>query len=87
MDGFLVLRGGLARRVLRTVACVGAMCRLVSMGDVGIGHSLVSAMLAMRRGVSDAVVPVAAVDIYGFGDVCCGAVGHRRDVCRLGDVC
>ena len=87
MGGFLILCGGFARRMLRIEARVGAMCRLASMGDIGIVSGIVYAMLAMRRGVSDAVVPVAAVEIDGFGDVCRGAVGHRRNVCRLGDVC
>ena len=44
-------------------------------------------MLAVWRDVPDAVVPVAAADIDGFGNVCCRAVGHGRNVCWLGDVC
>ena len=44
-------------------------------------------MLAVWRDVPDAVVPVAAADIDGLGNVCCRAVGHGRNVCWLGDVC
>lgn len=44
-------------------------------------------MLAVWRDVPDAVVPVAAADIDGLGDVCRSAVGHRRHIGRLCDIC
>lgn len=49
--------------------------------------SRAAAVLAVKRDVPDAVMPVAVVDVDRLGDVCRSAVGHRRHIGRLCDIC
>ena len=66
---------------------VVAVRRIAPMGGVEFGFGMMGAMLSVRRDVSSAMVPIAAFYVDRLGDVCRRAVGRRRNVYRLRDVC